>query len=136
MEDDELCSVCPTYHAQRRPSTLEFRLPLPPPDKTAAGDGSAGRAVEDEFSFTEPAEVLRQAQVRDEKLNQYERDLETMKDRCLYCQVEGRSFEYVAMACARCFDWIRAKKKALQDCQSKEKEWMNPHPVCWKCYQP
>ncbi|PNP50722.1 hypothetical protein FNYG_15934 [Fusarium nygamai] len=140
MEGDELCSVCPTHHAQCRPPTLEYRLPAPPPDETAAAgqdrdNGGASRAVY-EMIFTGPAEVLRQAQVRDEELNQYERDLETMKGCCLYCRVEGKSFEHVAAACARRFDWIRAKKKALHDCQSKEKEWMDPHAVCWKCYQP
>jgi hypothetical protein len=86
--------------------------------------------------FTGPTEVIRQAQVCDEELSRYERDLETMKGCCLYCRVEGKSFEHVVTACARRFNWIRAKQKALRDCQSKKKEWMDPHAVCWKCYQP
>ncbi|KAL5611084.1 hypothetical protein FOBRF1_007201 [Fusarium oxysporum] len=108
-------------------------------DETEAGqdgdNGSADLAVS-EMIFTGPAEVLRQDQVRDEELSRYERDLETMKGCCLYCRVEGKSFEHTVTACARRFDWIRAKQKALRDCQSKKKEWMDRHAVCWKCYQP
>ncbi|RKK44596.1 hypothetical protein BFJ69_g18316, partial [Fusarium oxysporum] len=139
MEGDELCSVCPEHHAQCRPPTLEFHLPRPLRDETEGGqdgdNGSADLAVS-EMIFTGPAEVLRQDQVRDEELSRYERDLETMKGCCLYCRVEGKSFEHTATACARRFDWIRAKQKALRDCQSKKKEWMDRHAVCWKCYQP
>ncbi|KAK2666817.1 Helicase, C-terminal [Fusarium oxysporum f. sp. vasinfectum] len=139
MEGDELCSVCPEHHAQCRPPTLEFYLPRPLRDETEAGqDGDNGSAdlTVSEMIFTGPAEVLRQDQVRDEELSRYERDLETMKGCCLYCRVEGKSFEHTVTACARRFDWIRAKQKALRDCQSKKKEWMDRHAVCWKCYQP
>ncbi|EXA29482.1 hypothetical protein FOVG_19044 [Fusarium oxysporum f. sp. pisi HDV247] len=139
MEGDELCSVCPEHHAQCRPPTLEFHLPRPLRDKTEAGqDGDNGSAdlTVSEMIFTGPAEVLHQDQVRDEELSRYERDLETMKGCCLYCRVEGKSFEHTVTACARRFDWIRAKQKALRDCQSKKKEWMDRHAVCWKCYQP
>jgi superfamily II DNA or RNA helicase len=139
MEDDELCGVCPTPHAQRRPPTLEFHLSPTPLDETAVGqdrdNGRIGQAVAT-MEFTGPAEVLRQTQVCDSQFSQYERDLEIMKGCCLYCRVEGKPFEHTAAACARRFDWIQAKKKALQDCQRRKKKWMDPHAVCWKCYQP
>jgi hypothetical protein len=31
---------------------------------------------------------------------------------------------------------MRAKQKALRDCQSKKNEWMALYTVCWTCYQP
>ncbi|KAG8673877.1 hypothetical protein FPOAC1_007196 [Fusarium poae] len=139
MEGDELCSVCPEHHVQCRPPTLEFHLPRPLRDETEAGqdgDNGSGDVAVSEMIFTGPAEVLHQDQVRDEELSRYERDLETMKGCRLYCRVEGKSFEHTVTACARRFDWIRAKQKALRDCQSKKKEWMDRHAVCWKCYQP
>ncbi|KAF4335798.1 tlh3 [Fusarium beomiforme] len=139
MEGDELCSVCPEHHAQCRPPTLEFHLPRPVRDETEAGqdrDNGSGDVAVSEMIFTGPTEVIRQDRVRNEELSRYERDLETMKGCCLYCRVEGKSFEHTVTACARRFDWIRAKQKALRDCQSKKKEWMDRHAVCWKCYQP
>ncbi|RBA14537.1 hypothetical protein FPRO05_03329 [Fusarium proliferatum] len=139
MEGDERCSVCPEHHAQCRPPTLEFHLPRPLRDETEAGQGGDNGSADltvSEMIFTGPAEVLHQDQVRDKELSRYERDLEIMKGCCLYCRVEGKSFEHTVTACARRFDWIRAKQKALRDCQSKKKEWMDRHAVCWKCYQP
>ncbi|RGP78560.1 telomere-associated recq-like helicase [Fusarium longipes] len=140
MEGDQLCGVCPVPHTERRPATLKFRLPLPPP--VTAGqdrddvDRSAGPIASEIMTFTGPAEVLRQAEACDEELGRYEKDLETMRGCCLYCRAEGKPFEHTATACARRFNWIRAKEKALRDCQSKQREWMDRYTVCWKCYQP
>jgi hypothetical protein len=142
MEGDELCRVCPTPHAQRRPQDLEYRLPLPPAAATTGTTTAASHHDVNDgndimvMTFTGPAEVLRQAEVCDRELSQYERDLETMKGCCLCCRAEGKPFEHTTAACARRFNWIQAKKKALQDCQSKNKEWMEHYAVCWICYQP
>jgi hypothetical protein len=55
---------------------------------------------------------------------------------CFYCRVKGRPFEHAAAACARRYDWFRAKAKALQDCKRRGKQWMDEYAVCWTCYQP
>lgn len=65
-------------------------MPQPPPDKTEAvqdsDNGSAGLAAS-EMVFTGPAEVVRQAQVCDEELSQYERDLEVIKVSAVFTAV-------------------------------------------------
>ncbi|PCD20074.1 hypothetical protein AU210_016752 [Fusarium oxysporum f. sp. radicis-cucumerinum] len=141
MEEDQLCGVCPVPHTECRPPTLELRLPPPPPENASQdGDdndgGGAGPIASEIITFTGPTEVLRQAKVCDEELGRYEKDLETMRGRCLYCRVEGRPFEHTATACARRFDWIRAKTKALQDCKNRGRDWMDRFAVCWTCFQP
>jgi hypothetical protein len=140
MEGEELCDVCPEYHAQRRPPTLDFRLPPPAIETVGQGSGDKDQAGDDAaveiMTFTGPTEVLRQDAVCDRELSQYEKDLETMMGCCLYCRVEGKPFEHSATTCARRHDWIRAKTKALRECQGKNKEWMDRFAVCWKCYQP
>ncbi|KAF9767808.1 hypothetical protein IL306_014962 [Fusarium sp. DS 682] len=140
MEGEELCDVCPEYHAQRRPPTLDFRLPPPAIETGGQGSGDKDQAGDhaavEIMTFIGPAEVLRQDAVCDRELSQYEKDLETMMGCCLYCRVEGKPFEHSATTCARRHDWIRAKTKALRECQGKNKEWMDRFAVCWKCYQP
>jgi hypothetical protein len=88
------------------------------------------------MTFTGPAEVLRHVEVCDGELSRYERDLETMRSCCLYCRVERKPFQHTAAACARRFDWIQAKTKALQDCKKRGREWMDRFTVCWTCFQP
>jgi hypothetical protein len=138
MEGDELCGVCPNHHIERRPTDLEFHLPQPQAEEVASGGEGEGEqcSMASEMVFTGPSEVLRQARVCNEVLSRYERDLETMMGCCLYCRVEGKPFEHAAAACARRHDWIRAKQKALRDCKSRGKEWMDLYAVCWMCYQP
>lgn len=137
MEGDELCGVCPEHHIERRPPSLKFSLPGPTNGSGQGGDDSTEASPgAGEMVFTGPNEVLRQARVYDEELSQYERDLEIMVGCCLYCRVEGKPFEHAAAACARRHNWIRAKQKALRECQGKGKEWMDRYAVCWICYQP
>ncbi|PCD25970.1 hypothetical protein AU210_012404 [Fusarium oxysporum f. sp. radicis-cucumerinum] len=89
-----------------------------------------------EMVFTGPSEILRQVKVRDRELSQYERNLEAMMGRWLYCRVEGKPFEHAAAACTRRHKWFRAKAKAQQECKRQGKGWMDEFAVCWKCYQP
>ncbi|KAH6985535.1 hypothetical protein EDB80DRAFT_511797, partial [Ilyonectria destructans] len=139
MEDDELCGVCPEYHRERRPPGLQFHLPKLIRSSSAEpeedGDAEA-RPSASEMVFTGPREVLRQAQVCDEELSRYESDLQTMLGCCLYCRVEGKPFEHAVTTCARRHHWIKAKQKALRDCQSRDRDWLERYVVCWNCYQP
>jgi superfamily II DNA or RNA helicase len=139
MEDDELCGVCPEHHRERRPPGLQFHLPklirssTPEPEED---DDAEARPSASEMVFTGPKEVLRQARVCDEELSRYESDLQTMLGCCLYCRVEGKPFEHAVTTCARRHHWIKAKQKALRDCQSRNRDWLERYVVCWNCYQP
>ncbi|KAH6975566.1 telomere-associated recQ-like helicase [Ilyonectria destructans] len=139
MEDDELCAVCPEHHRKRRPPSLQFHLPKlirsssPEPEED---DDAEARPSASEIVFTGPREVLRQARVCDEELSRYESDLQTMLGCCLYCRVEGKPFEHAVTTCARRHHWIKAKQKALRDCQSRNRDWLERYVVCWNCYQP
>jgi hypothetical protein len=95
MAGEEVCQVCGDPHTEARPQDLTFAL------ETPAG-----------MVFTGPEEVLRQDYARDQVLDSYERDLQTMVGSCLYCRVEGRSFEHAARKCSRRFHWINAKNEA------------------------
>jgi hypothetical protein len=53
--------------------------------------------------FTRPEEVLRQDYARDQVLDSYKRDLQTMVGSCLYYRVEGHRFKHVAGKCSRRF---------------------------------
>jgi len=86
--------------------------------------------------FTGPEEVLRQDYVRDQVLDSYERDLQTLAGSCLYCRVEGRSFEHAARKCSRRFHWIQAKNEAHQTRKREGKDWIERYVACWHCYQP
>ncbi|KAH6986771.1 hypothetical protein EDB80DRAFT_818469 [Ilyonectria destructans] len=99
-------------------------------------NGAEVRPSASEIVFTGPREVLRQAWVCDEELSRYESDLQTMLGCCLYCRVEGKPFEYVVTTCARRHHWIKAKQKALRDCQSRNRDWLERYIICWNCYQP
>ncbi|KAE8445097.1 hypothetical protein EG329_013812, partial [Mollisiaceae sp. DMI_Dod_QoI] len=79
MAGEEVCQVCGEPYTEARPRDLTFAL------ETPAG-----------IVFTRPEEVLRQDYARDQVLDSYERDLQTMVGNCLYCRVEGRSFAHAA----------------------------------------
>ena len=55
---------------------------------------------------------------------------------CVYCRVEGKPFEHTVTTCARRHHWSKAKQKALRDCQSRNRDWLERYVVCWNCYQP
>ena len=119
MAGEEVCQVCGDPHTEARPQDLTFAL------ETAAG-----------MVFTGPEEVLRQDYARDQVLDSYERDLQTMVGSCLYCRVEGRSFEHAARKCSRRFHWINAKNEAYQTRKREDKDWIERYVACWNCYQP
>jgi hypothetical protein len=126
MEGEELCDVCPEYHAQRRPPILDFRLPPAATETVGQGSGDkdqpGNNAAVEIMTFTGPTEVLCQDAVCDRELSQYEKNLETIMGCCLYCRVEGKPFKHSATTYTRRHDWIRAKTKALRECQGKNKE--------------
>jgi Lhr-like helicase len=119
MAGEEVCQVCGDPHTEARPQDLTFALERP-----------AGMV------FTGPEEVLRQDYARDQVLDSYERDLQTMVGSCLYCRVEGRSFEHAAGKCSRRFHWINAKNEAYQTRKGEDKDWIERYVACWNCYQP
>jgi len=119
MAGEEVCQVCGDPHTEARPQGLTFAL------ETAAG-----------MVFTGPEEVLRQDYARDQVLDSYERDLQTMVGSCLYCRVESRSFGHAAGKCSRRFHWINAKNKAYQTRKGEDKDWIERYVACWNCYQP
>ncbi|KAH8755125.1 hypothetical protein F5882DRAFT_308116, partial [Hyaloscypha sp. PMI_1271] len=80
--------------------------------------------------FTGPEEVLRQDYARDQVLDSYERDLQTMVGSCLYYRVEGHSFEYIARKCSRWFHWINAKNEAYQTRKGEDKDWIERYVAC------
>ena len=74
--------------------------------------------------FTGPEEVLRQDYTRDQVLDSYKRDLQTIVSNCLYYRVEGRSFEHVVGKCSQQFHWINAKNEAYQTRKGENKDWI------------
>ena len=119
MAGEEACQVCGEPHTEARPRDLTFALERP-----------AGMV------FTGPEEVLRQDYTRDQVLDSYERDLQIMVGSCLYCRVEGRSFEHAARKCSRRFYWINAKNEAYLARKGEGKDWIERYVACWNCYQP
>jgi superfamily II DNA or RNA helicase len=117
MAGEEVCQVCGDPHTEARPQDLTFALERP-----------AGMV------FTGPEEVLRQDYARDQVLDSYERDLQTMVGSCLYCRVEGRRFEHAAGKCSRRFHWINAKNEAYQTRKGEDKDWIERYVACWNCY--
>jgi hypothetical protein len=86
MAGEEVCQVCGEPYTEACPRDLTFAL------ETLVG-----------MVFTRPEEVLWQDYARDQVLDSYERDLQTMVGSCLYYRVEGRSFEHAARKCSRQF---------------------------------
>ena len=119
MDGDEACQVCGKPQVSARPAGLLFQL-----------RGS------EQSEFTGPGEVLRQDNVKEQALDRYEKDLEILKDNCLYCRAEGRRFDHAGGQCPRRFHWINAKKEAYQTQKKKGKEWIRRYRACWRCYQP
>lgn len=101
-------------HREAQPQGLEY--------------GDSERA---EGEFTGPKEVIRQAHVGKELLGPYERDLEMIGGLCGCCRVQGFKFDHAGVQCSRRFEWIKAKREALE---RVGKEWIERYVVCWKCY--
>jgi len=72
MSSDEVCQVCKEPHEEPRPSHLTYTLNLPEP--------------EIEIESTVPREIHAQGFRQDQILDQYEQDLLTFHDPCLYCR--------------------------------------------------
>ena len=119
MAGEEACQVYREPYTEARPRDLTFAL------ETPAG-----------MVFTGPEEVLRQDHVRDQVLDSYKRDLQAIVSSCLYCRVEGCSFEHAACKCSRRFYCINAKNEAYQAQKREGKDWIERHVACWNCYQP
>ena len=112
-----MCQVCGNPYTEARPQDLTFALERP-----------AGMV------FTRPEEVLRQDYARDQVLDSYKRDLQTMVGSCLYCKVEGRSFEHAAGKYSRRFHWINAKNEAYQTRKGEDKDWIKRYMAYWNYY--
>jgi len=119
IDGEEICQVCQEPNLEPRP--VGVRL---------------GVEAEPLTGFTGPGEVLRQDQVQAQVLDSYEQDLELVRGSCLYCRILRRKSSHLGQACPRRFDWIRAKKEALDVRKQQGRAWIRPYIVCWKCYQP
>lgn len=120
MEGDTPCGVCRQVHAEPRPPGTLYTLD-PVPVRAVAG------AVD---------EVLRQDYLRDQALEQYERDLVVMRGTCLYCRAMGGAFAHAAGSCHRRWDWINVKKAVLQELAGRGRAWLQEYVACWRCFQP
>jgi superfamily II DNA helicase RecQ len=83
MQGEEACQVCGIGHTEAQPVNVQYQL----------------RKVE-QFEFAGPAEVLRQDQLRDEVLEQYERDLRVMRGNCLNSILNGTRSRVPFSACS------------------------------------
>jgi superfamily II DNA helicase RecQ len=119
MAEDEVCQVCSKPHIEPRPVKLKFSFP-----------------PQTRIAFTGPEEILRQDHMRDQILDRYENDLETMLGTCLFCRILCRKFNHAPQSCSRRFSWIHAKSDAYQARKTEGKEWIQRYVTCWKCYQP
>jgi superfamily II DNA helicase RecQ len=155
--EDEKCAVCPRLHTERRPSGLVYQLPRRAEEEQAQDELHDEESDEEDegmcdtagiitqrrhastsrsMQYTGPRSVRRHDRLDQEIRTEFEAAMRSMVGSCLLCRVKNRDFHHTAGSCSRRFEWVKAKKRVLADCQREGKGWIDQFTACYMCLMP
>ncbi|KAG6283021.1 hypothetical protein E4U09_000445 [Claviceps aff. purpurea] len=159
QNEDELCSVCPRHHTERRPLNLKLYLAPAPVEETASfveeemasfveEEEEAGRAQDSrvcssgrrdpniDMVYTGPEAVLKKRRLEEEDLEKFEKGLKSLRGCCLMCRIKKKPFDHTPKSCDALHQLWRVKSNAMKTCKASGKVWIEPYTACFMCFMP
>ncbi|KAG6090771.1 hypothetical protein E4U30_007991, partial [Claviceps sp. LM220 group G6] len=163
QDEDELCSVCPRHHTERRPPNVKmYPAPAPVQEKEEKTEESASFVEEEEeeeeairgqdsrvcssgrrgwspnidMVYTGPEAVLQKRQLEEEALEKLETGLRSLRGCCLGCRMKKKPYDHTAKSCVPLNPLWRAKSNAIKTCKDSGRTWIEPFTACYMCFMP